>query len=109
MPRWPKKLAIGLAIAAAIVAIAECACRAALGPEKFGDQSPIFAPDEAVGFRVAPNLRYGGFTTGNLGLRPARPLDPAAETILVLGDSMTLGTQVNDNETFCARLEALEA
>jgi lysophospholipase L1-like esterase len=109
MPRWPKKLVIGLGIAFAFVAIAEGASRLALGPEKFGDQSPIFEPDDIVGFRVAPNLRYGGFTTGNLGFRPARAVDDAKETILVLGDSMTLGTQVNDAETFCAKLESLEA
>jgi hypothetical protein len=105
MPAWIRKLGIGLAVAGAIVAAAEIACRVALGPEPFGDHSPIYFPDEAVGFRIAPNLRFDRFTTNHLGTRGAEP-DPAApERILVLGDSMALGAEVRDGETFCALLE----
>jgi GDSL-like lipase/acylhydrolase family protein len=98
-------LGIGLAIAASMVAIAEVACRIALGPEPFGDQSPIYASDPGCGFKVAANLRFDGFTTNRLGTRGAEPDAEARERILVLGDSMTLGAEVRDGETFCALLE----
>ena len=98
-------MGIGLAVSGCIVGAAELACRLALGPEPFSDKSPIYAADEKVGFKVAPNLRFEGFTTNSLGTRGAEPDPAAAERILVLGDSMALGAEVRDGETLCALLE----
>lgn len=104
MLRILKKLGIGLAVAAVFLLVVEFALRFALGPEVFYGQLPMFELDERAGFRVAANLNYGGFHTNSLGLRGPAVDSEAKERILILGDSMTLGLEVSDQETFCSVL-----
>ncbi|MBI3818446.1 MAG: hypothetical protein HY286_07135 [Planctomycetes bacterium] len=100
-----RKLAIGLFVALVVLAIAEIVVRGLLPREAFSSSSPIYEIDDAVGFRVAPNLHFDGFTTNSFGARSGEPDAAAAERILVCGDSITLGAEVKDNETFCSLLQ----
>lgn len=106
MARRARKLLAGLGIAALVLAAAEAVARVLVpAPPRTAIDVP-YESDERAGWRVASNVRRDGFTTGSLGTRGAE-VDPAKrERILVLGDSITLGAEVRDDETFCARLEA---
>ncbi|MFN0207767.1 MAG: GDSL-type esterase/lipase family protein [Planctomycetota bacterium] len=96
---------MSLVVAIAALALVEGLCRLALGPDPMTSQSAIFAIDDEVGFRIAPNLNFDGFTTTSLGTRGAEPDFSKKERILVLGDSITIGADVRDEETFCHLLE----
>ncbi len=100
-----RKLAAGLFVTACVLAVAEAGARLALPPLPPSLGVPYEA-DPDVGFRVAAGVRRDGFTTSSLGTRGAEPDSARAGPILVLGDSMTLGAEVRDEETFCALLEA---
>lgn len=91
----------GLFVGVVLVGVVELMLRFTLAPEPPGTGSPIFVADAEAGFRLAPNLQFDGFHTNSLGMRAPEPREDANERILVLGDSMTLGLEVRDEETFC--------
>jgi lysophospholipase L1-like esterase len=99
-----RKALVGIGFAAGVLLLAELGARLALGRPSLAREVP-YAPDERVGFRLAAGFRGDGATTNSLGTR-GREIDPEAPVrVLVLGDSMTLGWEVRDEETFCAQLE----
>src|SRR5262245_36154324 len=105
MARKLRKLAGGLAVAFAVLAVAEIAARLIVGPAPVTSLDVDYEPDEAVGFRPQAGYRREGLALNSLGARGAE-VDPAREErILVIGDSVTLGAEVADGETFCAGLE----
>ncbi|MBI1813325.1 hypothetical protein HY285_03695 [Candidatus Peregrinibacteria bacterium] len=67
-------------------------------------------PDPAISYELKPNLRKfpafrGTVTTDERGFR-SPPIDPKKPTIAMLGDSITFGFGVNDDQTLASRLAA---
>ena len=74
----------------------------------------LYQADPDLGFIHVPNqsgyLDDGLATINSLGLRGPLPEIPKPEhefRVLAIGDSTTFGWGVNDDETYCARLEAM--
>jgi hypothetical protein len=67
--------------------------------------------DPLLGWRQRANVRFPGYTFGELGVRmnssdaSQRPLAPGA--VVAVGDSFTAGSEVADAETWPAQLERL--
>ncbi|HEX4959664.1 MAG TPA: hypothetical protein VF173_02410 [Thermoanaerobaculia bacterium] len=104
-----------LLIALAAVALAEVAVRAFWPQPAFYASPGLFVDDPKVGHRMRPGLRavvgnWAEFTTrvriNQLGIRGPEigPHRPGVRRVLVLGDSFTFGTGVEEEEAFPARL-----
>lgn len=101
-----KRLSVAILIFFALLGLVEGVCRLATKAER-GAEAAVYESDPVVGFRFASNLRMDGLTSTAYGTRGRDPATPAAKRILVTGDSMTIGIDVPDESTFCARLERL--
>jgi hypothetical protein len=100
-------------IAAAILAEGLARVMLAAPPDPYRTPQLQFVPDRQAGFVHRPNqagfLDDGWATINALGTRGPLPVSPKpARTmrILALGDSMTFGWGVGDEETYCAFLAA---
>ncbi|MBI3818445.1 MAG: hypothetical protein HY286_07130 [Planctomycetes bacterium] len=91
----------GIGVGLLLILSIELLLRWLLPAEPFGVGAPIFAADPSARFRLLPNLQFDGFTTNADGTRGPEPRADASERILILGDSMTIGLEVRDEETFC--------
>ncbi|MEA2604446.1 MAG: hypothetical protein QOF89_5438 [Acidobacteriota bacterium] len=112
-----KRLAILLLVAVAGLALAEGAVRIFWPQPAFYASPGLFVDDPKVGHRMRPGLRgevgnWAEFTTqvriNRLGIRGPEigPRRPGVRRVLVLGDSFTFGTGVEEEEAFPARLAA---
>jgi lysophospholipase L1-like esterase len=112
-----KRLARLLLVALVVVALAEVAVRAFWPQPAFYASPGLFVDDPKVGHRMRPGLRgevgnWAEFTThvriNQLGIRGPEigPRRPGVRRVLVLGDSFTFGTGVEEEEAFPARLAA---
>jgi len=65
--------------------------------------------DPLLGWRPRANVRWPGYTTGELGVRlnssTPRPLPAGA--VIAVGDSFTAGSEVDDEEAYPAQVERL--
>jgi lysophospholipase L1-like esterase len=105
-----------VAIAAAQFAVFEAALRTWGHSEAAPAFQSLFVPDPAVGYRLRPGARVR-FTTADFdahiaineqGIRddePIGPKPPNERRIVVLGDSLVLSVQVDQQRTFCDLLE----
>jgi lysophospholipase L1-like esterase len=82
-------------------------------PYPFREPSLVYVRDPQVSYFHQPNqvgwIDDGQATINSLGLRgaePARPKPASIFRILVMGDSLTFGWGVNDDETFCQQLQS---
>jgi lysophospholipase L1-like esterase len=106
-----------VAIAAAQFAIFEIALRAWGHSEASPAFQALFMPDPAIGFRLRPNARTR-FVTAEFdtqiainaqGVRDDADIGPkpaSERRIVVVGDSLVLSVQVQQQQTFCKLLEA---
>src|SRR3954447_14578051 len=112
-----KRLTRLLLAALAVVALAEVAVRIFWPQPAFYASPGLFVDDPKVGHRMRPGLRgevgnWAEFTTqvriNRLGIRGPEigPRRPGVRRVLVLGDSFTFGTGVEEEEAFPARLAA---
>lgn len=104
------------AIAAAQFAVFEAALRTWGHSEAAPAFQSLFVPDGAIGYRLRPGARVR-FTTAEFdthiaindqGVRddaPIGPKPPNERRIVVLGDSLVLAVQVDQQQTFCRLLE----
>jgi acetyltransferase AlgX (SGNH hydrolase-like protein) len=105
-----------LAIAAAQFAIFEIALRAWGHSEAAPAFQALFMPDPVIGYRLRPGARTR-FATAEFdteiainaqGVRDDADIGPKPANerrVLVLGDSLVLSVQVNQQQTFCQLLE----
>lgn len=105
-----------VAIAAAQFAVFEAALRTWGHSEAAPSFQALFTPDPAIGYRLRPGARVR-FTTvefdthlaiNDQGVRddaPIGPKPPNERRIVVLGDSLVLAVQVDQQQTFCRLLE----
>ena len=105
-----------LAIAAAQFALFEIALRAWGHSEAAPAFQALFMPDPAIGFRLRPGARTR-FVTAEFdteiainaqGVRDDADIGPKPANerrIVVLGDSLVLSVQVEQQQTFCKLLE----
>ena len=105
-----------LAVAAVQFAIFEAALRTWGHSEAAPAFQSLFIPDAAIGYRLRPGARVR-FTTADFdthiaindqGVRddaPIGPKPPNERRIVVLGDSLVLSVQVDQQQTFCELLE----
>lgn len=96
-----RRALLGLSVGVLFIVVMDIALRFLVPPERFTAAAPLFIENAESGFSLAPNLQFDGFTTNSLGMRGDEPRSDAVNKILVLGDSMTLGAEVKDTETFC--------
>jgi hypothetical protein len=117
MKRRAKLLALLLLAALAVLAAAEVAVRAFRPQPAFYASPGLYVADPRIGHRMRPGLRgvvgnWSEFTTrvriNSLGIRgpEAGPRRPGVRRLLVLGDSFTFGTGVEEGEAFPARIAA---
>jgi lysophospholipase L1-like esterase len=108
-------LAMGLAVVAAL-GVCEVVARLAYAapPDRSREPKIAYQSNRETGFLHVPGQRgwsdEGLATINALGLRgsmPAIPKPAGTLRILAIGDSLTFGWGVNDDETYPARLEAL--
>lgn len=104
------------AIAAVQFAIFETALRTWGHSEAAPAFQSLFVPDPAIGYRLRPGARVR-FTTAEFDTRinindqgvrddaPIGPKPPDERRIVVLGDSLVLAVQVDEQQTFCRLLE----
>lgn len=113
----PGRALLFLAIAAAQFALFEIALRAWGHSEASPAFQTLFMPDPAIGYRLRPNARTrfvtAEFDTGiainGQGVRDDAEIGPKPANerrIVVLGDSLVLSVQVEQQQTFCKLLEA---
>lgn len=115
----PKTMRRGLLVAAIVAAqfvLFEVALRTWGHSEAAPSFQALFMPDPAVGYRLRPGARTR-FVTSEFdthiainaqGVRDDRdigPKPPNERRIVVLGDSIVLSVQVDEQQTFCALLE----
>jgi hypothetical protein len=66
--------------------------------------------DHALGWTMKPRLATGSETTNSRGMRARADVPhertPGVRRIVAIGDAFTFGFDVDDESTFCARLEA---
>jgi lysophospholipase L1-like esterase len=109
---------VGLAAVAVCVALGVCE----LGARLIFPPPPIASREPQIGYLYDPEIRYvmapsqkgwiddGPTTINSLGFRGSEvavPKPPGRFRVVFIGDSLTLGWGVADNETFAARLERL--
>lgn len=105
-----------LAIAAAQFAAFEIALRIWGHSEAAPSFQGLFMPDPVIGYRLRPNARTHYVTSefatdiaiNAQGVRDSRdigPKPPHERRIVVLGDSLVLSVQVQEQQTFCRLLE----
>ena len=105
-----------VAIAAAQFAVFEIALRIWGHSEAAPAFQGLFMPDPIVGYRLRPNARTHYVTSefatdiaiNGQGVRDSRdigPKPPHERRIVVLGDSLVLSVQVQEQQTFCRLLE----
>lgn len=105
-----------VAIAAAQFAVFEIALRSWGHSEAAPAFQGLFMPDPIVGYRLRPNARTRYVTSefatdiaiNGQGVRDSRdigPKPPHERRIVVLGDSLVLSVQVQEQQTFCRLLE----
>jgi lysophospholipase L1-like esterase len=120
MKRRLKLLSMLVLAALAVLALAEVAVRAFRPQPAFYANPGLYVADPFVGHRMRPGLRgvvgnWAEFTTrvriDSLGIRGPEigPRRPGVRRVLVLGDSFTFGTGVEEEEAFPARIAALLA
>lgn len=76
-------------------------------------ETPNFVPDPILGWRLRANhvIRWdtseyvSSASSNEEGFRDPRTFSPKDRPIIVLGDSFSFGSGVNDDETYSARLE----
>jgi lysophospholipase L1-like esterase len=106
-----------IAIAAAQFALFEIALRAWGHSEASPAFQTLFTPDPVIGYRLRPNARTRFVTAefdttiaiNGQGVRDDAEIGPKPANerrILVLGDSLVLSVQVEQQQTFCQLLEA---
>lgn len=113
---------LGSRLAAALVAVVIAFGLCEIGvrvlypapPEPAREPQLLFQVDPEIGFTHVPNqmgfLDEGLATINALGLRgelPEVPKPAGTIRVLAVGDSMTFGWGVGDNQTWCAELERL--
>jgi lysophospholipase L1-like esterase len=112
-----KRLALLLLVAIAVLALAEAAVRTFWPQAAFYASPGLYVADPRIGHRMRPGLRgvvsnWAEFTTrvriDSLGIRGPEfgPPKPGVLRVLVLGDSFTFGTGVEEDQAFPARLAA---
>jgi hypothetical protein len=112
--RW-KRLIRLLLVLLILVALAEVAVRTFWPQPAFYASPGLFIDDPKVGHRMRPGLRgvvgnWAEFTThvriNQLGIRGPEigPHRPGVRRVLVLGDSFTFGTGVEEEEAFPTRI-----
>ena len=117
MKRRVKLLSILALTVLALLALAEGAVRAFRPQPAFYATPGLYVADPAIGHRMRPGLRarvgnWSEFTTrariNALGIRGPEigPRRPGVRRVLVLGDSFTFGTGVEEDEAFPARIAA---
>jgi len=105
-----------LAIAGAQFAVFEMALRIWGHSEAAPSFQGLFMPDPIIGYRLRPNARTHYVTSefatdiaiNAEGVRDSRdigPKPPHERRIVVLGDSLVLSVQVQEQQTFCRLLE----
>jgi hypothetical protein len=111
-----RRLLLLFVIAAAQFAVFEIALRAWGHSEAAPAFQALFTPDPVIGYRLRPNARTR-FVTAEFatdiainaqGVRDSRDIGPKAPNerrIVVLGDSLVLSVQVDEQQTFCRLLE----
>lgn len=111
-----RRILLLLAIAAAQFAVFEAALRVWGHSEAAPSFQALFMPDPVVGYRLRPGARTR-FVTAEFdteiainaqGVRDSRDIGPkpaAERRVVVLGDSLVLSVQVNEQQTFCRLLE----
>jgi len=117
-PRGRFLAKVGLAAIAICIALGVCE----LGARLIFPPPPIASREPQIGYLSDPEIRYvmapsqigwiddGSTTINSLGFRGpefAVPKPPGRFRVAFIGDSLTLGWGVADNETFAARLEVL--
>jgi hypothetical protein len=113
LPGWLGKLLLAAASVLVTLVAADLLLLAVLGPVRVVEN--FYEPDARCGYRMRPNLvfefasPYHGYRatvrTNALGLRGPDVVVPkpaGTYRVLLLGDSMTAGLEVNENETFAA-------
>jgi lysophospholipase L1-like esterase len=117
MKRRLKLLSIVILAALAVLGLTEVAVRAFWPQPAFYATPGLYAADPLIGHRMRPGLRgevgnWAEFTTrvriDSLGIRGPEfgPRKPGVRRVLVLGDSFTFGTGVEEEEAFPARIAA---
>jgi lysophospholipase L1-like esterase len=112
------KKRIGLAAGATLFALATCelATRAMFPapPDPTRQPQIVYQSDPDIRYVLAPQQRGwiddGFVTTNSLGFRGREVVLPKPHgrlRIVAIGDSITFGWGVNDDDTFCARIEQL--
>jgi hypothetical protein len=111
-----RRLLLLAAITAAFFVVFEVALRTWGHSEAAPSFQSLFVPDPAIGYRLRPGARVR-FTTADFdahiaindqGVRddePIGPKPPNERRIVVLGDSLVLSVQVDQQRTFCHLLE----
>lgn len=115
---WQRRLALVAATTLVWFGVFEAALRLHGGSEAAPAFQQLFMPDPATGHRLRPGASTR-FTTAEFstriainpqGVRDDEPIGPkpaGERRVLVLGDSIVFAVQVEQDETFCERLEAL--
>ncbi len=117
MKRRAKLLALLALTTLALLALAEAAVRAFRPQPAFYATPGLYVADPLVGHRMRPGLRavvgnWSEFTTrvriNSLGIRgpEAGPRRPGVRRGLLLGDSFTFGTGVEEDQAFPERIAA---
>jgi hypothetical protein len=117
MKRRAKLLALLALTTLALLALAEAAVRAFRPQPAFYATPGLYVADPLVGHRMRPGLRavvgnWSEFTTqariNSLGIRGPEigPRRPGVRRALVLGDSFTFGTGVEEDQAFPERIAA---
>ncbi|NUR54025.1 MAG: hypothetical protein HOQ29_06240 [Acidobacteria bacterium] len=117
MARSTRRALLLVAIAAVQFALFETALRVWGHSEAAPSFQALFMPDARIGYRLRPNARTR-FVTSEFdahiainaqGVRDERDIGPKAPNerrIVVLGDSLVLSVQVDEQQTFCRLLES---
>ncbi len=107
-----QNLSLTLATFIVFFGLGEIALRAT-GIDRGSPKTPAIyeaSSDPAISYQLKPNLKEYAFrstvTTNSLGMRSPEP-DNAKKTIMMLGDSITFGYGVEDDETVGSKLSAL--
>lgn len=72
------------------------------------DYQVALAPNADVYVKHHAGLWQGRFTTNSKGMRGTNEIDPGADYIACLGDSLVFALGVSDQDTFCKRLDGIE-
>ncbi len=114
--RSGRRIGVVLGAIAFAAVLCEIAARIAFPAPPDSTRQPqiVYQSDPELRYVLAPNQRGwiddGFVTTNSLGFRGnevALPKPAGRLRIVAIGDSLTFGWGVNDDETFCSRLERL--